>query len=947
MTEEQEQTDIMNETNKCPKCGAQLPPSVPRGLCPACLLKCGLKTNTVGFSEGEADCPAASSRWQPPTVEQLSAIFPELEIIELIGRGGMGAVYKAREKQLDRLVALKILPPEIGKEEAFAQRFAREAQAMAKLSHPNIVTIHSFGQRAADSSTSLTAGDLYFFIMEYVDGLSLRQLLDVSPERSRRGGNVAPKEALAIVPQICDALQYAHDRGIVHRDIKPENILLNRDGQVKIADFGLAKLVGIAAKSDVTAGPTPPGEAQPVITRLGEKVMGTPQYMAPEQIDNPREVDHRADIYSLGVVFYQMLTGELPSKASAKDGLFEPPSRKVLIDVRLDEVVLRALEREPARRYQQVSEVRTEVETIVSTAVNQQQRSASSESSTGGQHQPWPSASTTRQSPPWEPSNPPEAAAQVDHARRAVKAPAIGMIVAAGINAIPTVGLLGMLVFKLVAAIGFGRFDISSAFSFSWLGVIVSSLLLLSIPVTILILLGAMRMMRLRNRGLAITAAILALIAAPGNLIGLPMGIWALVVLARREVAEAFCTRRATPISEQPRSSSGKVASRVLLAINLVLLAVFALILGPARNAYALIFADMRVDLPMATRSVLSINPWLGYLLAGGAAVLLIAKEFIPHKTVTLIINAVGVLTLGAACVLCWAALHLPVSALITSTSAAPAAGPVSTRLRVLICVLALIGVLAISLAIVARRRGAWSRHQQSGRGQDARGADKGIVLVGTRGGKPVVNWRDVILFFVFSAAVGMTAALVFNIFTDGRYPDIVSVFFNAYFFGGIAVTVTSILHSLRHTPPEKLPPLDQPGPKPAKRSRFRRWVLWPVVVIALALLVRQYVLGVYHIKTSALRAEVPRGSLVFVFKPARTFEPGNVIVYRHGRNAMVARVVEGGPVDNLLVQRNDEPPYRVAGSDVVGLVVLVARSNAGYVTPPATRPAETVTFER
>ena len=312
----------MTEQDKCSQCGAALPSSVRGGLCPACLLKRGLETNTIGYTAGEP----GGSGWKPPAVQELSAVFEELDIIELIGRGGMGAVYKAREKHLDRLVALKILPPELAHDAAFAQRFTHEAQAMARLNHANIVTIHSFGQR----------GEFYFFIMEYVDGLSLRQLLNV--------GQVSPKEALAIVPQICDALQYAHDRGIVHRDIKPENILLNRAGQVKIADFGLAKLVG-GLSADSTAA--------------SEKVMGTPQYMAPEQVARPREVDHRADIYSLGVVFYQMLTGELPT------GKFEPPSHRVLIDVRLDEVVLRALEKSPERRYQQASQVKTQVETIV------------------------------------------------------------------------------------------------------------------------------------------------------------------------------------------------------------------------------------------------------------------------------------------------------------------------------------------------------------------------------------------------------------------------------------------------------------------------------------------------------------------------------------------------------------------------------------------------------
>jgi len=315
----------MSQTNQCPECGEALPANAPSGLCPACLLKRGLESNTAGYTAEAPSTPTA--RWVPPSVEELATRFPELEIARLIGRGGMGAVYRALQKNLDRVVALKILPPEMGHDPAFAERFAREAQAMARLNHPHIVTIHEFGQRAG----------LYFFIMEFVDGVSLRGLLD--------SGHVAPKEALAIVPQICEALQYAHDQGIVHRDIKPENILINKQGQVKIADFGLAKLMGRAATS---GGVT-------------EKVMGTPQYMAPEQMDHPADVDHRADIYSLGVVFYQMLTGELPTSA------LTPPSRKVVIDVRLDEVVLRAMEKSPERRYQQASEVRTEVETIAGT----------------------------------------------------------------------------------------------------------------------------------------------------------------------------------------------------------------------------------------------------------------------------------------------------------------------------------------------------------------------------------------------------------------------------------------------------------------------------------------------------------------------------------------------------------------------------------------------------
>jgi len=236
------------------------------------------------------------------------------EILGFVGQGGMGAVYKARQKALDRVVALKLLPPGIGKEPAFAERFMREARTLARLNHPGIVTIYEFGQQSG----------LFFFLMEFVDGANLREML--------QAGHLPPERAFAIVPMICDALQFAHDEGIMHRDIKPENVLIDKKGRVKIADFGLAKLLG----------QEPAGRA---ITSTGMG-MGTPKYVAPEQIENAKAVDHRADIYSLGVVFYEMLTGELPL------GGFAPPSQKVQVDVRLDEVVLKSLEKDPARRYQ-------------------------------------------------------------------------------------------------------------------------------------------------------------------------------------------------------------------------------------------------------------------------------------------------------------------------------------------------------------------------------------------------------------------------------------------------------------------------------------------------------------------------------------------------------------------------------------------------------------------
>ncbi len=308
----------------CQRCGTAIPANAPAGVCPKCMF--GLAMGETAPRSNPLAHTAAGGSFVAPHPAELQQRFENLEILELLGHGGMGAVYKARQKNLDRIVALKILSPRLTNDPSFARRFVREARTLARLTHPNIVMVFEFG----------TIDELHYLLMEFVDGVDLRTAM--------REGRLTADQALPVVQQICQALQYAHDQGIVHRDIKPENILLGRQGSVKIADFGLAKLV----QNDI-------GE-QSLTGTL--QVVGTRNYMAPEQIETPTRVDHRADIYSLGVVFYELLTGELPL------GRFAAPSEKAHINARLDEVVMRALEKEPDRRYQQASHVQTAVESI-------------------------------------------------------------------------------------------------------------------------------------------------------------------------------------------------------------------------------------------------------------------------------------------------------------------------------------------------------------------------------------------------------------------------------------------------------------------------------------------------------------------------------------------------------------------------------------------------------
>ena len=317
----------------CPRCLSPIPERAPGGLCPRCLLD---------GANAPTDAGLGTQSWKTPTLAEIASAFPELEVLGHLGTGGMGCVYRVRERDSGRISALKVLPRELATDPAFVERFEREARTLSRLRHPHIVGVHGFGQ----------AGGFCFLLMEFVDGANLRQAL--------RSGRFTPQQALALIPPICEALQAAHSQGVLHRDIKPENLLLDAEGRVKIADFGIAKLLeGPGASA---------GEAY-TLTRTGARI-GTPHYMAPEQVETPDQVDHRADIYSLGVVFYELLTGELPL------GRFPAPSIKAGLDARVDDIVFRALAKERELRQQTADQMKAEVEGLGGTESEERDKPA-------------------------------------------------------------------------------------------------------------------------------------------------------------------------------------------------------------------------------------------------------------------------------------------------------------------------------------------------------------------------------------------------------------------------------------------------------------------------------------------------------------------------------------------------------------------------------------------
>jgi predicted Ser/Thr protein kinase len=342
--------------NTCPRCGQVVEDaSAP---CPACLLREGLRGDTTGFEERTcpscsntldvearfcarcgAEAPAVPGEEDPLRQALELKLGGQYRILRLLGRGGMGAVYLARDLTLEREVAIKVVRP-ASASAAMYDRFRREARTAAQLSHPNIVPLHAFGQ----------VDGMPFFVMGYVRGESLA-------DRLRREGRVPEEDARRILAEIADALDHAHRQGVVHRDIKPDNVLLeDATGRALLTDFGIAKSIGR-------------GET---LTQYGS-VVGTPHYMSPEQAAGHAGIDGRSDLYSLGVMGYGMLTGRLPFEGtSAADILSkhltqEPPSLRSLLPSVSDatqQAIERCLAKDPEKRWPDARALRASLGTV-------------------------------------------------------------------------------------------------------------------------------------------------------------------------------------------------------------------------------------------------------------------------------------------------------------------------------------------------------------------------------------------------------------------------------------------------------------------------------------------------------------------------------------------------------------------------------------------------------
>ncbi len=264
---------------------------------------------------------SAQAGFVAPDAADLASHFPGYEIQGLIATGGMGAVYCAVQKSLDRTVALKILPIEFSNDAAFCAGFEAEAKAMARLNHPNLIGVYDFGE----------VNGMLYIIMEFVPGKSIYH--------SAYGRAIDAAETIRLVTGICNGLAHAHENGILHRDIKPSNILLDLNAQPKIGDFGLARPIEWKIQE-------------------GDEIFGTPHYTAPEVVNAPHSVDYRADIFSVGVLLHELLTGKLPADDP------RPASAIIHCDPRFDAIVKKATQTLPAARYSSAGDMAKDLQVI-------------------------------------------------------------------------------------------------------------------------------------------------------------------------------------------------------------------------------------------------------------------------------------------------------------------------------------------------------------------------------------------------------------------------------------------------------------------------------------------------------------------------------------------------------------------------------------------------------
>lgn len=274
------------------------------------------------------------------TLNLIGKTVGRFEILSQLGRGGMGFVYQARQTDLDRIVALKILPPHFNNDTSYIARFHQEAKSAARLEHPNIVTVYDFGNIVYRESEQTDPLTLHYIAMKYISGDTLKQ-------RLKKHGTMSLGDALDIVTRVGKALDYAHQKDILHRDVKPSNIMIAEDGHIYLADFGTAR--DIRSADDLT---------------LAGTIIGTPEYMSPEQAQGFVEIGPPADVYALGIVFYEMLTGEFPFQADTPMAIMAArllESPRSLRDIRrdlpsfIDDIVMTALARQPSERFQHVS----------------------------------------------------------------------------------------------------------------------------------------------------------------------------------------------------------------------------------------------------------------------------------------------------------------------------------------------------------------------------------------------------------------------------------------------------------------------------------------------------------------------------------------------------------------------------------------------------------------